>query len=150
MHIQQLLQQCRRPSGHVWKSHGKTLAAIESIYDLYSEFLRHACRSTLAHESRLTELESFTYMLWDVSPLSSLAMMKSPDGSWPLLRVLERVLYLPHNGCIESALHGLGHMVHYRGDQVIPTIIDRFVAATPGLHPHLKQYASAARVGHVQ
>lgn len=122
--------------------------ASEAIYALYKDYLANACRPGLGHRNESeTEIETFTYMLWDVSPLSQWI---EPKGGSPLLSVLERVLYIPHDGCIESALHGLGHSVYRRQDAVIPTIIDRFLAAAPDLRPELRAYALAARTGMIQ
>lgn len=127
------------------------LDAIRSIYDLYAGYLCHSSSKVLGSRNELdSDLDVFTYMLWDVTPLTSWAGVEdtSPSG-WPLLSVLERVLYIPHDGCIESVLHGLGHMVCKRNGDFIAAIINRFVAATPGLRPELKTYALAARHGHI-
>lgn len=126
--------------------------AIMSIYDLYNGYLRHASSDLLGSRSEShADLDIFTYMLWDITPLSSWAGVYDKScNEWPLLSALERVLYIPHDGCIESALHGLGHMVYKRQDDAIAGIIKRFLGATPGLRPELKTYAQAAELGRIQ
>jgi len=126
--------------------------AIRSVYDLYAHFLAHRCKPALGHLSESkADLDIFLYMLWDVSPLAIWAQIQHPTTrAWPFLDVLERVLYIPHDGCIESALHGLGHAVYGSRAKIIPSIIDRFLAATPNLHPQLRSYALAARTGQIQ
>lgn len=128
------------------------LDAIQSIYDLYSQFLAQRCAPVLSHcNEHRSSLDTFHYMIWDVSPLSNWASFQDPKTRrWPFLDVLEAVLYLPHDGCIESALHGFGHSVYGRKDNLIPAIIDRFLAATPDIRPELKRYALAARTGQIQ
>jgi hypothetical protein len=125
------------------------LDAIQSIYALYSQFLAQRCAPVLSHRNeQRSSLDLFHYMIWDVSPLSDWGSFQEPKlRTWPFLDVLERVLYLPHDGCIESAMHGLGHSVYRRKDSRIPALIDRFLAATPGLRPELRHYALAARTG---
>ncbi|MBX9927186.1 MAG: hypothetical protein K2Y05_12585 [Hyphomicrobiaceae bacterium] len=128
------------------------LEAIQSVYALYADFLSRQCAQVLGHRSETsTGLETFHYMMWDASPLLDWASIQEPTTkTWPFLDMLERVLYLPHDGCIESALHGLGHAVDSRRrDQPIPVIIERFLAVTPGLRPELRAYALAARTGHI-
>jgi hypothetical protein len=130
----------------------RRIAAIDAIHEIYAGFLRWRCQPVLGHRSEsVSRLDSFHYMLWDVTPLTRWCGLSDPPRiMWPLLSMLERVLYIPHNGCIESALHGLGHMVYQRKDHVIPSIIEKFILATPGLRPELRTYALAAREGYIQ
>ena len=116
--------------------------SIAQIKHLYRDCFAKRCANILSHldEPGGEELNSLCYMLWDISPLLS-----SQDV---LLEVLEDALYIPHDACIESALHGLGHLVDRR-DRA-EEIIDRFLARTPHLRPELMQYAKAARSGCVQ
>lgn len=125
--------------------------AILSIYDLYAGYLRDVSRSVIGRPAAdIGELDHFTFMLWDVTPLAGWAGVYDETGDdWPLLTVLERVLRIPHDACIASALHGLGHMVFRTNRDRITAIVDRFLAATPGLGPELREYAEAARVGRV-
>jgi hypothetical protein len=129
----------------------RTREAIESIYDLYENFLRHRCSPTLGHRiGSAAEMDLFCYMLWDTSPLAAWSDVRdATHKSRPLLTVLERVLYIPHVGCIESALHGLGHVRREPNHDVIPQIIDRFLASAPGLAPELRAYALDARSSQV-
>lgn len=130
----------------------RRIAAIDAIHELYAGFLRRRCQPVLGHRNEsVSRLDSFHYMLWDVTPLTGWCSLSDPPRrKWPLLSMLERVLYIPHDGCIESALHGLGHMVDQRKDHAISSIIEKFIVATPGLRPELRTYALAAREGCIQ
>jgi hypothetical protein len=116
--------------------------AVLRMKHLYRDCFAKRCSSALSHldEPGAGPLNGFCYMLWDVSPVRS----------WKdvVLEVMEDALYVPHNACIESALHGLGH--RYRQDrQRVPEIIGRFLARTTALRPELKRYAERAAAGMV-
>jgi hypothetical protein len=109
---------------------------------LYRDCFATRCSVSLSHldEPGAGPLNAFCYMLWDVSPL----------GSWNtiVLDVMEDALYMPHDACIESALHGLGH--RYGQDKIkAPEIISCFLSKTRGLRPELKRYAERAMAGMV-
>jgi hypothetical protein len=128
------------------------LHAINSIYDLYARFFALRCTPVLFRDQTGSSLEGFHFMIWDFSAVLRWAsIFDERSKSWPFLDVLERVLYIPHNGCIQSALHGFGHAIYQREeDNVVPSIIDRFLTSTPGLLPELRLYALAARTGQIQ
>jgi len=103
-------------------------------------------------ETRGSPLEYVTYMLWDSSPLSAFASRAETRPA--LLRVLEDALYLPNPACVESALHGVGHLraagigVAKRNAE-LAGIIDRFLATRTDVDPVLRDYAIQARRGNV-
>ncbi len=124
-------------------------AALLSIKHLYSDCLAVRCRPVLSHrdEPGATPLNDFCYMLWDVTPL----------GYWEgrpyqaffydtVLDVMEFALSSPNIACIESALHGLGHLHAYVPKQV-EQIIDRFLHENQKQQRELLAYAENARSG---
>src|SRR5262249_31399709 len=118
------------------------LDAVRQMKHLYRDCFARRCSPSLAHLSEPGgPLNGFCYMLWDVSPLTSWNAV--------VLEVMEDALDVPHDACIESALHGLGH--RYFGDKErVPAIIDRFLGRATGLRPELRAYAQAARQGEIQ
>lgn len=115
------------------------LWAAAQIKHLYRDCFARRCSRTLSHldEPGGDALNLVCYMLWDVSPLIS----------WhDVIRdVLRDALYIPHDACIESALHGLGHCTRDR--ETIQTIIAQFLLLTPDLSQKLRRYANAAAGG---
>ena len=86
------------------------------------------------------------YRWWDVFP-------GWPDPNDPAsdecLAVMQRCLTLSHNGCLEGALHGLGHWHVYFPDRV-DSIIETFLKARSALRAELVRYARRAKCGGVQ
>ena len=60
--------------------------------------------------------------------------------------VMESCLYLDNPACVESGLHGLGHMATFQAEIAVP-IIDRFLKKAKKLDAHLLGYAKSARTG---
>ncbi|NJL77150.1 MAG: hypothetical protein HC892_21175 [Saprospiraceae bacterium] len=60
--------------------------------------------------------------------------------------VMESCLYLDNPSCIESGLHGLGHMAAFNPKIAVP-IIDRFLKNAKKLDSQLLNYAKSARTG---
>ena len=64
------------------------------------------------------------------------------------LRVLSRLLAIPHDACRESALHGISE---WQFDYPkIQGVVDEFLASTSGLRAELVSYAQQAKMGNVQ
>jgi hypothetical protein len=66
-----------------------------------------------------------------------------------VLEVLGYALTLRNAACVESALHGLGHLQGYRRGDVTPMIED-FIRRNPDLRPELLKYAEHAAAGCIQ
>lgn len=60
--------------------------------------------------------------------------------------VMQECLYLDNPACVESGLHGLGHLVPFLPAIAVP-IIDRYLKNKKNPDEHLVQYAKAARTG---
>ena len=122
---------------------------VRALITLFAQVFAPRCSPHLGHrdEPDTDPLNLACYMWWDLLPLPAL-----PDGSGraalhgACLDVLAATLDVDSAPCRESALHGLGHWTSHNPERVAD-IIDRFLAAYPGLRPELLAYARAARGG---
>ncbi|MBQ5942327.1 hypothetical protein [Massilia sp. AB1] len=92
-------------------------------------------------------LNTICYMLGDISPLTYWA--DDPDAArlyGALAAAFGQVLRIPHAGCIEGALHALGHMC-YCAPEPVQEVIDAWLASSPTARPELLAYAANARAG---
>jgi hypothetical protein len=126
------------------------MSLLRSIKTLYADCYEERCAPVLSHfdEPGATPLNHTCYMLWDVSPL--LYWREDPNCALfdeVLVEVLQFALALKNPACIESALHGFGHLRQIMGP-TCPTkaIITRFIETRPA-SPALKAYAAAAATG---
>jgi vesicle coat complex subunit len=90
-------------------------------------------------------------MLWDVSPLSWWEEKRSPEREIfynAVIDVLEEALSSNNPACVESALHGLGHIQSScieRVTEVITNYLKKVSVST-----QLTTYAKQAILGNVQ
>ncbi len=131
-------------------SEAQKIAVLRSMEPLYRDCLAVRSPAVLGHRSETdgNPLEFLTYMLWDVSPFDVMAA-STAGMSDALVQTLDATLRLPNPACVESALHGLGHLpkaFRQRGTAVI----DGWLAEKPDLRPELLNYARAARTGCIQ
>lgn len=89
-------------------------------------------------------------MWWDVFPTgaSGASDEETTAVAGELIGVMKRAIDIPHDACRESALHGLGHW-QVADPQRVREIVHRWLACTRGISPGLRNYAFAARDGHV-
>ncbi|QPF73628.1 hypothetical protein G8A07_12295 [Roseateles sp. DAIF2] len=127
------------------------LRAIAGLKHVYSHIFETRCAPVLGHTSEpgSNALNYMCYMLWDISPLSY--WERSPKRTifyGAVCDVLERALTSPNRACVESGLHGLGHIYSSYPERV-EEVIDQYLhAASPP--EDLRRYAMNARRGHVQ
>ncbi len=99
----------------------------------------------------MSPLNNICYMFWDTSPL--LTWRTWPGDLQPqdaVYEVLEATLHLSNPACIESALHGLGHLAQARRETSTRAAdITRHFMATRPLTAELREYASRAATGYV-
>ena len=132
---------------------GARFDAIRSIGMLYAECFAKRCTQTLSHlnEPSSCPINNICYMLWDVSPLTY--WEGNPEGPAfhaAILELLESTLMSRHTACVESALHGLGHMQLYQPEQVDRIVSKWLSSGLSAVPSSLVPYARAARIGHVQ
>ena len=68
---------------------------------------------------------------------------------YAVANVMKQSLYLSNPACVESGLHGLGHMATFQSKIAVP-IIDDFLKNPKTSNKHLIEYAHAARTGMIQ
>jgi hypothetical protein len=127
------------------------LRALRSFVPLFEQVMAARCTPHLSHldEQPADPLNSACYMWWDILPIHG--KPEEPDRTEfdaEVLRVLSRLLSIPHDACRESALHGVSEWQFYYPSA--ETIVDDWLAQTPGLRPQLLSYAQRAKVGMVQ
>lgn len=136
-------------------AHERKVAALQSVYNLFKEVFEPRCASaTQAGASTLAGvLPSICYMFWDVCPLSSywpdVSKMERRDYYEAVAGVMERCLKSPNLACVESALHGLGHMVA-EYPAVAEPILDQYLKNPQKIPAAVLNYAKAARTGIIQ
>lgn len=127
--------------------------ALQSIWHLYIDLFNERCAPVLSHLDEPTDnpLNAICYMLWDVTPLACWDK-KHPDSKHyyaAIAAVMEKALRLSNPACIESALHGLGHIQDETPDRV-KQIIDSFLKKRKFGRQELVRYANNAKIGYVQ
>lgn len=125
------------------------VSAIKSLKPFFKNCLNERCIDSLGHLSEEgNDLNAFCYMLWDVTPLTFCEEMSDGKAIYDaILDVMEYSLYLSNRACIESGLHGLGHMELY--SEKAPRIVRKFLKDSSNIDLKLKKYAKNAEVGNV-
>ncbi|MGB7192763.1 MAG: hypothetical protein WBD81_04835 [Collimonas pratensis] len=128
------------------------LRVIASVKILYRDCFTPKCAPVLGHvdEPGANPLNGICYMLWDDSPLAWWENRPHRPVFYDALAdVLGEVLGSSNPACVESALHGLGHM--------LPNYIERVTEVITGyqrrnifLSPQIKAYAQRASTGNIQ
>ena len=128
------------------------LRAIASLKSLYRDCFTPRCDPALGHLSDPCEnpLNYPCHMLWDFSPLSYWESRSNKYTFYgAVVDVLEDALLSPNPACVESALHGLGHIQSSYDDRV-SQVITNYLKKNKNLLPALRAYAESAKVGNVQ
>lgn len=128
------------------------LRVIASIKNLYRDCFASKCLPELGHTAkhRRNMLNNVCYMLWDMSPLSW--WENRPNRSifyGAIVDALEDALTSPNPACVESALHGLGH-IHSSYIERVEDVVAAYLRRNVFVHPQLKVYAQKASIGNVQ
>lgn len=126
------------------------LRALRSFAPLFEQVMAARCTPHLSHldESGAGPLNGACYMWWDILPIHG--KPEDPQRAEldaEVLRLLPRLLAIPHDACRESALHGIGEWHCYY--PAVEDIVDEFLARTPDLREELLVYALRAKVGNV-
>ncbi len=143
--------------GEIWSNSVQKrdqVRCIDAILTMYTDLFDHVCCRRAAdpngkHSDNL-DIDGAVYMIWDMdSVAASLHDSHRPDLADAAFGVLEGVLNkCKMSTCIQSALHGLGH-AHSWHPQRVERIVDAFLDTGRG-PAWVREYALAARVGHVQ
>ena len=124
--------------------------ALRTLFILFRDVLNPRCEAISSHHSqaKLSQINYICYMFWDVT---SLSYWKNHDTKHykTIAEVMQNCLTLSSPSCVESGLHGLGHLAFSYPDIAVP-IIDDFLKKNKKLDPKLADYAKAARTGMIQ
>jgi hypothetical protein len=136
-------------------------AVIRAMAHLYEDLFADRCAPVMSHLEQPggNALNAVCYMLWDVTPLNyfgpAIRRRDSPERAVArpeadaVFSVLEAALCSENIACVESGLHGLGHMACDWPEEV-NAIIGLYLRRWPNHDPRLLRYADLARAGHVQ
>lgn len=127
---------------------------VRAICDLYRDLFAKKCSHYYGHLDRGPEparpLNALCYMFWDLDGIEGAAMFPGEEYLVePIFEALVCALSQPNPACIESALHGLGHLASAHPDRV-KRIISRFIASGNVPSSELGEYAENASTGCVQ
>jgi hypothetical protein len=128
------------------------LRAIASLKHVYSNVFERRCAPVLGNVSEPggNALNYVCYMLWDVSPLAYWEYARNRNVFYRAVsEVMEHALQSPNRACVESGLHGLGH-IYPNYPERVEQVVDGFLLGAAKRVPELQQYAEAARRGCVQ
>lgn len=128
-------------------SEGQRLAILRSFGPLYRDLLAKRAPAVLGHKSESVgnPLEFVTYMLWDVTPFDYWAA-KTEERMAALMDVFHDTLRLPNESCVESVLHGLGHLGGTWRSHA-QSMIQDWLDEGPCVRADLIAYAKAAQTG---
>lgn len=124
--------------------------AIKSMKNMYKDCFEVRCHPVLGHlGEESSELDSFCYILWDVTALSwcSEDHPNREEIYAAVSDVMEYALTLKNLSCIESALHGLGHLVDFWPQA--ENIVEDFIRRSKNIDPRILSYAEKAKNGDV-
>lgn len=128
----------------------RRIEAISSIKNIYQQVFEPLCEPKLGHLSEVgNKLNDFCYMLWDTTPLSYCEDNPHKTVLYTALAdVMTAAIQSDNIACIESGLHGLGHMVMYHPE--CGKIVQAFIASGECSDKRILHYAGAAKRGCVQ
>jgi hypothetical protein len=128
---------------------------IRSIENLSRALLAPRCSDEVIHGTR--PLDSICYMLWDLvikdayhlgnNSDAARSEVRDPEIDKEFARTLARIIAIPSIACQQSALHGLGHLVHHT--QLGCDIVQQYLDEHPNLRSDLREYALKAMAGEV-
>lgn len=127
----------------------KRIDAILSLKTFFKEYLNKRCVRSLSHLSEEgNELNGFCYMLWDITPLAYCERMPDKNEIYTAIaKVMKYSLSLDNIACIESGLHGLGHLKMYYNDA--SNIVRKYINSQGNIESRLLTYAKNAEQGSV-
>jgi hypothetical protein len=136
----------------------RKVTALCSIFNLFRDVFNPRCEALISASSqeKISQLNYICYMFWDVCPL---AIWKDFTKTNPdeidseakiyyktVAEVMKKCLSLSNQACVESGLHGLGHMVYSLPEIAVP-IIDNYLTNKKNNNEILLKYAEKARTG---
>lgn len=125
----------------------KRVSAILALKVFFQKCLNERCVASLGHLSEEgNQLNHFCYMIWDTTPLTYCEQTPEKQKIYDAVaEVMEYSLSLDNIACVESGLHGLGHLGLYYENA--PKIITKFINSRKDTDKRLVEYAKRAENG---
>jgi hypothetical protein len=147
----------------------RKIKAINTLFALFRDVLNPRTPEILSafSQEKLSKIGYVCYMFWDISPMFSAAnfsfleaQIKTEAAQKPyknskreihyfytaIANVMKQCLDLSNPACVESGLHGLGHLAFNHPKIAVP-IIDNFLKNGKCENENLISYAKMARTG---
>ncbi len=149
----------------------RKIKALNNLFALFRDVLNPRCPEILSafSQATLSKISYICYMFWDITPLSTAydfsfteAKIKTEAEQKPyknskletynyyaaIAQVMEKCLDLSNPACVESGLHGLGHLA-FNYPKIAVLIIDNFLKSGKCKDENLINYAKMAKTGRV-
>ncbi len=132
----------------------KKIDILKGIENLFEHIFNPRCEKICSAGSQraLSKLNYICYMFWDITPLriwTGLDQNETEIYNKTIANIMKTTLQLTNPACVESALHGLGHLALNYPKISVP-IIDKYLANKKNKNQSLINYAKAARTGIIQ
>jgi hypothetical protein len=147
----------------------RKIKALHGLFALFRDVLNPRTPEVLSafSQEKLSKIGYVCYMFWDITPLSSAydfsfaeakikteaeqktyknSKLENHNYYAAIANVMEKCLDLSNPACIESGLHGLGHLAFNYPKIAVP-IIDNFLKKGKCKNETLINYAKMARTG---
>jgi hypothetical protein len=147
----------------------RKIKAIHSLFTLFRDVFNPRSPEVLSafSQSPLSKISYICYMFWDTCPFSAASEFRCTEArtrseseqkayknsklenynfNAAIALVMKKCLNLSNPACVESGLHGLGHLAFGYPAVAVP-IIDNFLKNGKKRNPTLVNYATMARTG---
>ncbi|MFM2269079.1 MAG: hypothetical protein RL757_2520 [Bacteroidota bacterium] len=127
---------------------------LKGIENLFADIFNPRCEQICSAGSQraLSKINYVCYMFWDITSLSvwnGLDQNKTEIYNKTIANIMKTSLHLTNPACVESGLHGLGHLTLHHAEIAVP-IIDKYLQNKKNKNQSLINYAQAARTGMIQ
>jgi hypothetical protein len=147
----------------------RKIKAIHNLFALFRDVLNPRCAAVESSFSQatLSKINYVCYMFWDICPLSfanGLSFTRPKESKMvdkeahensklenqfyytAIAEVMKKCLDLSNPACVESGIHGLGHLAFSFPDIAVP-ILDKYISKGKNRSESLVNYAKSARTG---
>ena len=130
------------------------IKVLQSLFSIFRDIFELRCEPVISHNStaKMSHINYICYMFWDITSLTAAgdwSKMEIHEYQTALADVMQQSLQLSNLACVESGLHGLGHMV-YGSPKIAVPIIDSYINNGKNKDLRLINYAKSARTGMIQ
>jgi hypothetical protein len=127
------------------------MKVLHGLFALFRDVLNPRCAEITSAFSQdsLSKINYICYMFWDITPLcmyESLDKNEVDIYNATIADIMKKCLRLSNPACVESGLHGLGHLAFNHPKIAVP-IIDNFLKNGKCKNESLINYAKSARTG---